>query len=292
MSKGFTLVEILIAITIFAFVSLFTANSIRNAVRSRSKINTQIENSSELRDALKVIEADVNKAFNYHDYHVDLYNLAQKERAERKKKKNPPKKPKTEGQDDSAVPPPVPTPPVDPEAGKPKEEIPQRKTPPNYTHFKGTKEEMNFTTLNNVQIRAKIPVSDQAEVGYFLKNCRNRINKEIRSNCLWRRVDPYLDKEIKTGGTSSVLIENVEEFELSYIGPEKNSGEWTDIWDSQDNFTAKTKNKFPSAVKIKLKVKTGFEKKDRSLEMTVVAPIFFTNNDIEDINKKSTANDK
>src|SRR5690606_21181322 len=84
-SQGFTLIEVLIAIAILAVLSMYTAQSIQSAVQSKAKISSDLERTSTLRDAVKIIERDIQLAFNYRDPNILLYNKAGQERERRAK---------------------------------------------------------------------------------------------------------------------------------------------------------------------------------------------------------------
>ena len=86
--RGFTLLEVIIAVAILSFISIYTAQSIQSGIRSKVKISNTIEKDSLVRDALKVIADDISKAFNYRDINIELYNRAQDERKARATKKN------------------------------------------------------------------------------------------------------------------------------------------------------------------------------------------------------------
>ena len=81
--RGFTLIEIIIAMFILAFLSVFTVQAIQNALKTKTKIQGEIDRNSTLRDALRIMERDINMAFNYHDAYIQLYNQAQDERKKR-----------------------------------------------------------------------------------------------------------------------------------------------------------------------------------------------------------------
>ncbi|NJM10486.1 MAG: hypothetical protein HC883_06480 [Bdellovibrionaceae bacterium] len=76
-----------------------------------------------------------------------------------------------------------------------------------------------------------------------------------------------------------MLLENVTEFKLRYLGPGKDD-EWVDTWITSDKSgDDTTKNKFPYAVEITLAVKdTGSGANDKVLRMTAVAAVRNPNN--------------
>ena len=69
--NGLTLLELVIAITIMAVLSTYTALSIQEGTRRRGKVDKEIKSSTVIRDALRVIEADINKSFHFQDFPTD-----------------------------------------------------------------------------------------------------------------------------------------------------------------------------------------------------------------------------
>ncbi len=268
--RGFTLLEVIIAILILSFLSLFTVQSIQRALQTKAKVQGEIDKNATVRDALRTMERDINMAFNYRDINIALYNMAQKQR---QKTANTPADKSTTGKGAGATPPPPPLPPqpVDPDKYK-------LKTEKIYTQFIGEAASLDFTTVSNVRMMENSPISTQAEVGYKLKPCRRRSNQEQSSNCLWRRVDDYFHDDITKDGQETVLLENVTEFKLRYLGPGKTE-EWIDTWITSERGDALTKDKFPYAVEITLEIKDPSPKaKDKKLRMTAVAAIRNPNN--------------
>jgi prepilin-type N-terminal cleavage/methylation domain-containing protein len=264
---GMTLIEILVAMAIMSVLTYYIATTIQSGARNKVKIEKNIRTYSTVRDALKVMEADINRAFNYRDINIQLYNEAMKEREKRLKEAQA----KTnEGKTGSDTPPPKP---IEPFEAK-EEKI--------LTAFFGDEDEVHFTSLNNVRTMAEQKESDQMEVGYFVETCRGRLNKKKRSECLWRRVSPILDDDVKDGGERTVLVENVTEFRLRYLGPTDigAEAEWDDGWQSDGNLDASTKGQFPMAVEVTLEVEEEGrdDQKKRKTKMTMVAQVRNPNN--------------
>lgn len=267
-SRGFTLLEVIIAMMILSFLSLFTVEAIQRALKTKVKIQGDIDKNSTVRDALRIMERDINMAFNYHDISIDLYNRAQevREKAAQALLTN--------------VPPPVaggppPPPPPDPDRFK-------RKTEKIYTQFIGEAASLDFTSTSNVRMTEDSAISTQAEIGYKLKPCRRRSNQEQSSNCLWRRVANYFHDDITKDGQETVLLENVIDFKLRYLGPGRDD-EWVSSWITTERGDANSKGKFPYAVEITLAVKdTTGKVKDKELRMTAVAAIRNPNNPKEE----------
>lgn len=258
--RGFTLIEVIIAMVILSFLSLFTVQSIQRALQTKMKVQKDIDKSSTLRDALRIMERDINMAFNYRDVTVELYNMAQESREK-----------VGAGTTSPGTASPPPTGAVDPDKFK-------RKVDKIATQFIGEAETLDFTTLSNVRVMEESAVSQQAEVGYHLKPCRRRSNQEQSSQCLWRRIANYIHDDITKDGEETVLLENVTEFKLRYLGPGRDD-EWVDTWITSERGDDQTKNKFPYAVEITLAIKDADPKaKDKTLRLTAVAAIRNPNN--------------
>jgi len=279
--NGFTLIEVVIAVMILAFLSLFTMQAIQNALKSKTKVQKDIDKNSTLRDALRVMERDINMAFNYRDISIKIYNLAQEERkaaAGAKKTDQPADDKKSDSPPAQTKPPETST---DPNQFKTKEEY-------IWTKFIGEPEALSFTSLSNIRMMEDSQISSQAEIGYRLKSCRRRSTQGQSSKCLWRRVSNYIHEDITKEGEETVLLENVTEFKLRYLGPGSEE-EWLDTWITDEKGDDRTRNKFPYAVEITLEIKdTSSEAKDKPLRMTIVAAIRNPNNPAKEEKKDGT----
>ena len=197
---------------------------------------------------------------------IDLYNLAGKERS-----KQPAGGTGTGagGPGTGGTPPPAP----------PTNTTPfQEKQQVILTQFLGGQNEMHFTTLNHVRTHEDAQESDQAEVGYYLKACSNRLHPDKTSSCLWRRESPIIDKDVSKGGYETVLLENVTKFELRYIGPGRvpeEADEWPKEWYTNERGDEVTKNKFPYAVEITIEMNNKNIEGDKPISMTMVAELRF-----------------
>lgn len=272
---GMTLLEVMISLAILSFLAIYTGSAIRNALSSKTRIQKNIDIQASLRDALQVMERDINLAFQFRDPNTTLYNEAVEEREKRLQKEQ-----QDQSKNGDKKKPPSAT--VAPGFGQatPQFEKIEKKPIKILTHFVGEKEEISFTSLSNVRMRADDKTSSIAEIGYYLKNCRRRTSQQKSSSCLWRRVSPIIGTDVTKGGSETVLLENVESFELRYLGPGRTE-EWIDFWASNERGDDTTKFKFPYAVEITLaisdpSVKSGQKKK--ILKMTQVAAIRNTGN--------------
>lgn len=247
-AAGFTLLELLIAVGIFAVMSAFVANAIQNGIRAKQRIQTQIDEVSRMRDALKLMERDLNQAYHHRDW--------EKEFLEKVRKGTNPTNP--------AMPP----------GFEPPSEV-QRVDPT--THFMGAQDKMSFVTMNNARFQTNRKTADFVEVGYELKNCRSADGQK-NSNCLWRRQTGAVDLDVTKGGDALVLLENITELKFRYLGEGKQ--DWVSDWNSTDQTSdAAMRGRFPLAVEISITTQKG--EKGRKNSMQIVANIHFPNNPVQ-----------
>ncbi|MFN8792095.1 MAG: type II secretion system protein GspJ [Bdellovibrionales bacterium] len=242
---GFTLLELIIAIAIFAILSAFTANSIQNGVRAKQKIQTQIDEVSRMRDALKLLERDLNLAYHHLDWEREVLQLV------RQKSMQPGQVAQPEL--------PAEAPRLDPS-----------------THFVGDDKSIHFVTMNNARFQTDKKLADFVEVGYSLKACRSADGK-TNSQCLWRRQSGPVDLDVTRGGDELVLLEHVTELRFRYLGQGKQ--DWVTDWNSTDQSNdALERAHYPLAVEISLTTQKGDKGKKHSMQ--IVANIHFPNNPV------------
>ncbi|MEK6627579.1 MAG: type II secretion system protein GspJ [Bdellovibrionota bacterium] len=246
-SSGFTLLEVILAITILSTLTILSTQAISRALKARTKIQAEVDDVSALRDAMRMLKADVNMAYHHRDFEKEILDQATKSKAPI-----------------AGAPQPPPPPPREAKRSDPS------------THFMGTDNELNFVTMNAARTISNITQADFIEVGYSLKSCSNLTTKQA-SQCLYRRTEYLLDEDVKTGGNEIVMLENVTEFKLRYIGETKQ--DWVSTWNSTSSSAdAGTKNYFPDSVEISLSIEREIEKKPKTYSMQFVVPIHFPNN--------------
>lgn len=251
-SSGFTLLEVILAITILATMAVISTQALTRALKARTKIQAEVDDVSALRDSLRMIRSDINLAFHHRDFEKEMQDIATK--------------------------------PVSPTTtpfggGNPAEpQGPQRQTrryDPT-TQFIGDESQVNFVTLNSGRMSSAVIQADFVEVGYSLKSCNNLTTNKA-SSCLYRRVQNIIDEDVKTGGNEIVMLENVSEFKLRYIGETKQ--DWVNEWNSSNSATdGGTRGRFPESVEVSLGIEREFEGKPKSYSMQLVIPIHFPNN--------------
>ncbi|KYG60400.1 general secretion pathway protein GspJ [Bdellovibrio bacteriovorus] len=265
-NKGFTMIELMITVAILATLTVLTAQSITQAIKAKGKLQDQIDDVSRMRDAMRLVERDINLAYHYRDLEKEMEQIL--------KKKNSTNA--NGGGNGGTAPSVFPDPNQDPNNRR---EVPRRDPA---THFVGNGESLNLVTMNNARTTRNTAQADFLEVGYSVKDCKNLRNDSASSKCLWRRSTPYVDLDVTKGGDEVVLLENVSEFKLRYMG--KGKQDWVTDWRTDAQGDGATKGKFPQAVEVSLTVEKKEKGKSKKYSMQAIVPIHFPNNPEEAAN--------
>ncbi len=249
---GFTLIEVILAITILSTLTVLTTQSLSRALKAKVKIQNEVDDVSALRDTMRMIRTDLNLAFHHRDFEKELQDLVNK--------------PATSA---PGVPQ-VPQQPIAPLVAR------ENKRFDPVTHFSGESDQVHFVTMNNGRTTANANQADFIEVGYAVKGCRNLTDASKSSQCLYRRTQLVIDEDVAVGGTESVLLENITEFKVRYIGEGKQ--DWVSTWNTKNSSDAATRLRFPEVVEISLAIEREVDKKKRNYSMQYAVPIHFPNN--------------
>ncbi|MCE3010991.1 MAG: GspJ family type II secretion system protein [Proteobacteria bacterium] len=280
--KGFTLLEIMIVLAIMATLAVLAAQSLQQSVNSKIKVQKNIDEMSRVRDALKIIEKDINLAFHYRDLEQEMNILIREKR-----------KTLCLGQTSGSTtttlqpgtPPPTPSgatatnkcPPLDTNGCTGPEDPLCKKSEARLsptTEFKGNEHEISFATLNSGRTSEGIAQADYLKVGYSVRNCKPPGQTEMSTRCLLRRSSSWLEGDITRGGEETILLSNIEEFSLRYLG--QGSQDWISEWDSAQG-DAVSKGKYPDLVEISLTTAEGEGDRKKKISMQIVAQVRFTN---------------
>jgi len=277
-NKGFTLIEVLIAITILAILMAFTSRSVSRSVKDKNRLQAEIDRDSQLTNAFRLIERDLSMAFHYRDINSEVEQEIKKkcDAGQCKKPKNNSNGGAASGSTDGQ--------PGEKAAdstngqatsggntgGTPIKLDFEPKQSENFTQFEGSDSSMSFSSLGNIRMYKDSPESHQMEVSYFLAPCRSFSTGE-QVQCLWRRTTPYIDQDITKGGNPTLLLENIKDFKLRYFGEGKQ--DWVSSWKTGADDTA-TQSRFPQAVEITLAV----EEMERVSRISGVVSVAFPNN--------------
>jgi prepilin-type N-terminal cleavage/methylation domain-containing protein len=278
--RGFTLIEIMIALIILSGLSVLIGQSVRSGLDSKKRIQRQIDDESAVRDTVRLMASDIAAAYHHRDLAIKLYNQVIEAR-----------KRKASGQaDPNSTPPPggvapVPTPlptanpnlPPDPLANATPFPSPKPRS-----QFIGETDRVAFTVSNHVRRFVDAKESDLAEIGYSIRSCgaeegvegRRKSQGSYRTTCLVRRESSLVDEDPTTGGTETILLLYVSEFKLRYIARDRT--EPLETWNSRQG--DETSGRFPDAVEIQLTVHDKEDPNSRQIKMNYVAPIRFPNN--------------
>jgi general secretion pathway protein J len=120
----------------------------------------------------------------------------------------------------------------------------------------GFSSRIDFTSFSHTRIFRDAHESDQNELSYFLAE-----HPSGEGKVLARRMQPRIDDDPQEGGRVEIMLQDVLEFELSYLDP--TSGEWIESWDTTNS--ALQANRLPAQVKILLTVPGIIRSKEREV---------------------------
>ncbi|OFZ29800.1 MAG: hypothetical protein A2622_11335 [Bdellovibrionales bacterium RIFCSPHIGHO2_01_FULL_40_29] len=252
-SSGFTLIEVVLAISILSTLTVLTTQALSRALKAKVKIQAEVDDVAALRDTMRMIRTDINLAFHHRDFEKEILDLVSKP---------------------AGAVPGLPTTPVMPTAPNTPQRQNKRADP--VTHFVGTENQLDFITMNNGRTTANQQQADFIEVGYSLKGCRNLTDSSKSSQCLYRRTQMVIDDEVSEGGTEVVLLENVVEFKVRYNGEGKQ--DWVSTWNTKNSSDAATRLRFPEVIEVSLGIEREIDKKKRTYSLQYAVPIHFPNN--------------
>ncbi len=282
-NPGFTLLEVLISVTILTTLIVFSSQAIRNGLKAKAKIQDQVEDASAVRDALWIMTKDINLAMHYRDIEAEL-----KQSIQTTVNNSQGNKPTTTSPPPLGSPPPGGNSTPEAEDAIKKEQARQalqqalnqwvavdsKRVNPT-TDFIGSEEEIHFVTMNAPRLSESVPQADFIKVGYYLADCKKAGDTGRGSKCLLRSSSPLVEGNIEVNGPSSILLENVTEFKLRYIASSKQ--DWITSWNSKSGDPS-IKDHFPETVEISLAIAKGEGTKKKTLSMQMIAPIRFPNN--------------
>lgn len=274
-NSGFTLLEVLIVLGIMATLVVMTTRSIQQSLINKEKITTQVADSSQVRDSLKIMERDINLAFHFTDYETEMKELIKKKRVAQGSTTT------TTIQGQAPVPPGPVQGAYDPNNPQDPLNQPETNRVDPATHWIGKSSELYFATMNASRVREGEQIGDFIKVAYLLKSCKalNGSGNSGTSNCLIRRSSQFVEGDITQGGEDIVLLENITEFKLRYFG--KGRQDWIDQWDSKSG-DGIARNRFPDAVEISLTIEKGEKEPKKKISMQIVVPLRFPNNTYQD----------
>lgn len=253
-TQGFTLIELMIVIFILSTITVITAQSIQQAVKSKIKLQGQIDDVSRMRDGIKLIERDINLAYHYNDLEMQIIESVYKTEQEMQKHLQSREAP--------------------------------RQSPE--TQFIGETDKIDFVTTNNANMVRNTKQADFIEVGYSLRDCKSLQEGQGTSKCVWRRQSSIVDSDVTKGGTEQVLLEHVTEFKLRYIG--KGKQDWVSSWRTDAQGDGNTKGQFPQAVELSVTVEKKDKSRNKKYSMQLIIPIHFPNNIEKTTNETPTNN--
>ena len=261
--KGFTLIEVILALSIVASMTVIVWGSIAVSFRSRQFMMDSFDQHQQVRLAVDRMSREFSMAFitshaNKKD-HIPTKDELEGATAEELLAKG-------------VVPP-------------DEEELPEELDPTEErgdvvieTAFVGKATEVHFTSMAHIRTQRNERASDQCEIAYFVRTAKRRDAEGRLNKELVRREDSSLDDDVEDGGVIYTLIDNVESVKFEFweegnSGDEEGGGKWVGTWDSR---RFGERGKLPSRVKMTIEVPVNGSKSDKTRTFVTQAPIIMT----------------
>lgn len=261
--RGLTLLEVLISLTLFATITVITAQALKQGLTNKSKIQSQLDEMGQVRDALSLIRRDLALGFYYIDLEKESQETLQKTTEELIKMGL---------QEDKSNTIPLPL-----RLQSAKEKL-QAKLKKNNelrlnpeSNFKGLENSVFFISTHRFDSGQGDKQGHYFKIAYQVAPCPLK----TETPCLIRYSSPVTDGDIDQISNGTPLLQNVTEFQLRYLGIKQQ--DWINSWDSRSNSESQ-KNRYPEAVEVSIKVESGEAKTKKSISMQAVTYLHFPNN--------------
>lgn len=241
--RGFTLLEILVAIGVFAFMFIFIAQAVRQSYRQAGKIKKDVQFKQSFSHVLDLIRRDFQGVAYFLDVNDNLnsYFPVEKDQEEGLPKKAPD----------------LPSLIKEEETGEEKKRssFPVRYSP--YFIFEGESEELWFVSHSFSQSVSASGAAQWVQIHYHVGDCRNLKDGEIGS-CLVRTAGRYWNPEEKGELEKRlVLFRGLDSLRFFYTASSL-SPVWEDSWKPElvafvnSPFSHPAESFFPALIKMEL----------------------------------------
>ncbi len=268
---GFTLIEVVLALTIVASITVIVWGSISVSFESRQFMMNSFDQHQQVRLAVDRMSREFSMAFvaahaNKKDHIPSEAELDGATLEELQARGLLP----TLGEEGE--------PPLALEGEEEGEGREERQTVVIETAFVGKSSEVHFTAMAHTRTQRNERASDQCEVAYIVRTARRRSADGRLRRELVRREDSTLDDDVEDGGVIYTLIDDVEDVEFEYWeeggeDDEQGGGKWVKSWDSR---SFGNRGKLPGRVKITIEVPVESSKGKRTRTFVTQAPIMMT----------------
>ena len=225
-SAGFTLVEVLLAVSILAAISALMGLSMQSMFNTRDYFEERYERFQMARNALNRMTSEIGSAYMAGPEHGGEFI--------------PGEEPDPGDNDEET-----------------QAEILRSQREPIQFGFIADDESMNFTSFAHVRTQDGERNGHHAEIGFFLRRERDEDTGRFVTK-LMRREDTTYDDDITRGGSIYTMLPEVEEVEFEYwdAGPvrlgtaeEVAEGRWVKEWDTTRTEFA---GRLPSRVRVRV----------------------------------------
>ena len=251
-----TLLEVVIALSLFTVVAVSLMRITDTAVKYRQKISSKAKEIKHSRNFVQILRKDLKNIFFTEDYNSKMHIAFMED------------KQNTQSADSSRT--------GQSRSAEVASQYEQTNIQP-YMALKtvvtgglaGQEDRLSLSAFSNTLLHLEDKTAEQNEAVYYLQPCKNQKKPEQQSSCLWRSKTFLVDDSPHESDQTmnQVLLERVKTFQLSYFNIFKN--EWQKEWQTDPN-----QNKdLPGIIKILLEYEN---EKAQLIQRNITIPIYQT----------------
>ena len=262
--KGLTLLEVIIALSLFAVVAISLMRMIDTVLKYRKTITEKSKEIRLNRNVIQILKKDLKNIFLIQDMNSKMHISFIE------KKQNPPirRTPETEGSPSGtgairgAEAPET----IDTTEYEQTQIYPYLSTQIHMTGgFYGNENSLRISTFSNTRLWSDDKTGEQNEVAYYIQDCKG--NENTSNDCLWRSSSSVVDDNPEESDSQEelVLLERIKKFQISYFNIFKD--EWSNEWQTDQN---RNKN-IPSIIKLNIEYEN---EKSKLIKHNIMIPIY------------------
>jgi len=214
--KGFSLLEIMVAILIFAFISYAASQVLRNNQLQKIQVDEEIDTYHALRTSFRILHKDLSSIFNLNT--IDFLPFGHVLPEDR------PEAIKDPGAYQNYI----------------QDQFPGLLYK---SFFIGEENKIHFTSLSNFRVYADKHESEQAEISYTVE----KDGADPKISHLYKRISPVIDDKFEEGGTTFLILEDLESIKFRYY--DAATDQWDSSWDNNDE---KHQGEIPDVIELAL----------------------------------------
>ena len=265
--KGMTLLEVVIALALFAVVAISLMRMTDTVLKYRKTITEKSKEIKINRNFIQILRKDLKNIFIIEDpnakMHISFIEkkqnpvLPQSTPESRREDPNRGSDPNNEANTQEAT------------DTTEYEQIQINPYLATQTHITGglhgNEDSLRVATFSNTRLWSDDKTGEHNEVAYYIKTCKE--DEKTSSDCLWRSSSTLVDDNPEESDAQEefILLKRIKKFEISYFNMFKD--EWSNEWQTDQN----TNKNLPAIIKLNIEYEN---EKTKLIKHNIMIPIY------------------